>query len=138
MPARDKYHNAVRNALIKDGWTITHDPLRLVWGKRDMYVDLGAKKLLGAQKGERLIAVEIKSFAGASEMADLEKAVGQFAVYRLVMDEVEPERSLYLAVPQKVMVSLFQDDLGQLLLRKNAAQVVSFDPVEEVVIEWTS
>ena len=82
MPARDKYHNAVRNALIKDGWTITHDPLRLVWGKRDMYVDLGAKKLLGAQKGERLIAVEIKSFAGASEMADLEKAVGQFSVYR--------------------------------------------------------
>jgi hypothetical protein len=48
MPARDKYHDAVRNALIKDGWTITHDPLRLVWGKRDMYVDLGAKKLLGA------------------------------------------------------------------------------------------
>ena len=27
--AKDLYHNAVRNALIKDGWTITHDPLRL-------------------------------------------------------------------------------------------------------------
>jgi hypothetical protein len=75
---------------------------------------------------------------GTSEMADLEKAIGQFAVYRLVMDEVEPERSLSLAVPQKVMVSLFQDDLGQLLLRKNAAQVVSFDPVEEVVVQWIS
>ncbi len=40
MPARDIYHNAVRNALIKDGWTITHDPLRLVWGGKDMFVDL--------------------------------------------------------------------------------------------------
>jgi hypothetical protein len=26
MPAKDTYHNAVENALIKDGWTITHDP----------------------------------------------------------------------------------------------------------------
>lgn len=138
MPARDFHHGAVRNALIKDGWTITHDPLRLVWGRRDMYVDLGAKRLLGAEKGEQQIAVEIKSFAGTSEMADLEKALGQFALYRMVMKEVEPERVLYLAVPQKVMESLFQDDLGQLILQGNLAQVVSFDPVEEVLVQWTS
>ena len=43
MPARDMYHDAVRNALVKDGWTITHDPFRLSWGGRDMYVDLGAE-----------------------------------------------------------------------------------------------
>lgn len=40
MPARDRYHDRVRNALIQDGWTITHDPLRLRWGAKDMYVDL--------------------------------------------------------------------------------------------------
>ncbi|WP_442940536.1 element excision factor XisH family protein [Nostoc sp.] len=27
MPARDIYYNNVKNALIKDKWTITHDPL---------------------------------------------------------------------------------------------------------------
>ncbi len=27
MPARDIYHDTVRNALEKDGWTITHDPV---------------------------------------------------------------------------------------------------------------
>lgn len=138
MPALDKYHDAVRNALMKDGWTITHDPLRLVWGRRDMYVDLGAKRLLGAEKDEQRIAVEIKSFTGASEMADLEKALGQFAIYRTVMKEVEPERILYLAVPQKVMENLFQDDIGRLILRDNLAQVVSFDPAEEVLIQWTN
>lgn len=138
MPALDKYHDAVRNALIKDGWTITHDPLRLVWGRRDMYVDLGAKRLLGAEKDEQRIAVEIKSFTGASEMADLERALGQFAIYRTVMNEVEPERILYLAVPQKVMENLFQDDIGRLILRDNLARVVSFDPTEEVLIQWTS
>ncbi|MCP4345831.1 MAG: hypothetical protein GY795_09930, partial [Desulfobacterales bacterium] len=28
MPARDLYHNNFRNALVKDGWTVTHDPFR--------------------------------------------------------------------------------------------------------------
>lgn len=31
--ARDKIHNAVKNALIKDGWTITHDPYEFAWKK---------------------------------------------------------------------------------------------------------
>ncbi len=44
MSARDLYHSNIRNALIKDGWTITDDPLRLKWGKKDMYVDLAAHK----------------------------------------------------------------------------------------------
>ena len=26
MPAKDIYHDAVKNALIKDGWTILADP----------------------------------------------------------------------------------------------------------------
>ena len=50
MPAHDLYHDAVKNALIKDGWTITHDPFRMEWGKRDMYVDLGAERLLAAER----------------------------------------------------------------------------------------
>ncbi len=29
MPARDIHHDAVRNALVKDGWAITHDPLHV-------------------------------------------------------------------------------------------------------------
>lgn len=30
--AKDIYHEAVREALIKDGWTITHDPFILKGG----------------------------------------------------------------------------------------------------------
>jgi XisH protein len=79
MPARDHDHEHVRRALValvNDGWTITHDPLRLRWGGRDMYVDLGAERILAAQKAERKIAVECKTFAGPSLVDDLEKAVG--------------------------------------------------------------
>ena len=58
MPARDIYHYQVRTALIKDGWTITHDPLRLIWGRKDVFVDIGAERLLAAEKGSQRIAVE--------------------------------------------------------------------------------
>ena len=40
MPAKDIYHNTVKNALINDGWTITDDPLILSIGKKDLFVDL--------------------------------------------------------------------------------------------------
>ena len=80
----------MRNALIKEGWTITHDPFRIQWGKRDLYVDLGAERLIGAQKGESKIAVEIKSFLGASDIAELEQALGQLVIYHDVLEEVQP------------------------------------------------
>lgn len=50
MPAYDRYHEAVRNALVKDGWTITDDPLTLSVGKRSLYVDLGAEQIISAEK----------------------------------------------------------------------------------------
>jgi hypothetical protein len=136
MPARDLYHNAVRNALVKDGWTITHDPLKLTLGGKDMFVDLGAERLLAAEKGGQKIAVEVKSFIGASDMDDLEKALGQYVVYHDVLAELQPDRILYLAVPQKTIRELFEEPLGKLLLRNNRALLIGFDPGEEVIIQW--
>src|SRR5437867_2731580 len=49
MPAQDIYHIQVRNALIKDGWIITHDPLRLTWGDKHLYVDLGIGRFLSSE-----------------------------------------------------------------------------------------
>src|SRR5262249_5220876 len=81
MPARDRLHEHVRKALLSDGWTITHDPLRLRWRKKDVYADLGAERFVGAEKGSVRIAVEIKSFTGPSPIDALEKALGQFTLY---------------------------------------------------------
>ncbi len=62
MPARDLFHNAVVHALQKDGWTITDDPLTIRYGKDRVSIDLGAERLLAAERGNEKIAVEIKSF----------------------------------------------------------------------------
>ena len=50
MSAKDKFHDSVKTALIKDGWTITADPLQIKLGDIDAYIDLGAEKLLTAEK----------------------------------------------------------------------------------------
>ena len=59
MPARNLHHDAVVEALITDGWTITHDPLTISYGGKDLFVDLGAERAaLAAEKEGRRIAVE--------------------------------------------------------------------------------
>ncbi len=136
MPARDLYHNSIKNALIKDGWNITHDPLRLTWGKKDMYVDLGAERLVAAQKGNNLIAVEIKSFVGASSVTDLEKALGQYTLYFDVLQKREPNRKLYLAVRQEAYEDVFEEPLGQLLLANERLTLVVFDDKTDTIIQW--
>jgi hypothetical protein len=136
MPARDIYHQSVRKALENDGWLITHDPLRLSWGGKDMYVDLGAERLLAAEKGGRRIAVEIKSFVGDSVMEDLENAIGQFVLYRAVLAEIDADRMLYLAVPVTVLRDLFDEPIGKLLLQNKLAQLISFDPQAEALVQW--
>jgi hypothetical protein len=101
-----------------------------------MYIDLGAERLIAAEKAEQRIAVEIKSFVGDSEMDDLEKAIGQYVVYRAVLAERDPMRAIYLAVPQDVLQDIFEEPLGELLLRNNLVQVMGFDPQEEVIVKW--
>jgi XisH protein len=136
MPAKDIYHDAVKNALIKEGWSITHDPLHLKWGKKDMYVDLGAKQLIAAEQGERKIAVEIKSFVSPSEMEDLRDAVGQFVMYRAVMRRLEPERTLYLAVREYIFDALFEEPIGTLLIESENLCLVVFDAENERIVRW--
>ncbi|NJN68391.1 MAG: fatty-acid synthase [Chloroflexaceae bacterium] len=136
MPARDTYHHAVKQALLKDGWTITHDPLRLSWGRKDLYVDLGAERLVTAEKAGQKIAVEVKSFVGHSEIDALEKATGQYMIYQAVMSHVEPERGLYLAIPESVFTDLFEEPIGTLVLQHFHLQLIVFDPATEVIDQW--
>jgi len=136
MPAKDLLHDCVKNALIKDGWKITDDPFRLKYKGRKLYVDLGAERILAAEKGEEKIAVEIKSFVGASEMNDLENALGQFIFYRAILAENEPDRKLFLAVPDEVFQTLFQKEFYDLLTKNNLAKVFGVNEEKEEIIGW--
>ncbi len=136
MPALDRYHYAVADALRKDGWTITHNPLRLTLGERNLLVDLGAERLIGAEKGVRKIAVEVKTFGSPSPIADLEKAVGQFILYADVLAAVEPERELYLAVPEEAFQTIFTEPIGLMVLQRHLRRVLRFSSTRSEVVQW--
>lgn len=136
MPRLDIYHDTVKQALIKDGWVITHDPYKLTIGKKRLFADLGAEQLFSAEKGTRRIVVEIKSFTGASDVNDLEQAIGQYVLYKQVMLQTEHGRELFLAVTNKVANTIFSVEIGQILLDGNIIKVLVFDPESEVITQW--
>jgi len=136
MPTLDIYHNCVKKAFIKDGWTITNDPLSLKVGKKDLFIDLAAEKLLVAEKQEQKIAVEIKSFIGTSEIEDLKNALGEYVLYEKVLKRQLSVRILYLAIRESVFNRLFQEEIGQILLEDHTLKLIIFNPDKEEITQW--
>lgn len=101
-----------------------------------MFVDLAAERLIGATKGTRKIAVEIKSFIGESEVNDLENALGQYLLHRSVMRKSKPERVLYLAVSEEAWANVLADDLGSLVQQDYGVKILTFSIETREVIKW--
>lgn len=134
MPAKDQFHDIVKNALIKDGWTITDDPLRLQLGEIDMYADFGAEKILGAEKNGKKIAVEVKSFMQASRTSEFHTALGQFLNYRLALQDTV--RELYLAVDEEIYNTFFTLLLPQTAIQQYQLKLIIYELEKEEIVEW--
>jgi hypothetical protein len=92
--------------------------------------------LLAAERAGQRIAVEIKGFLSPSPIDDLEKALGQYILYRSLLKRSEPERILYLAVPLETFEDLFGTPLGQVAVEDHHLKLIAFDPVREVIRKW--
>ena len=134
--ARDIYHYNVRAALEKDGWIITDGPLTLQFGSRGVFVDLGAKKLLAAEREGQRIAVEIKSFVGKSLVKDWKNAIGQYTLYLKILSKKEPDRTLYLAITEEIYTSFFNEDIVQVVLADGVIKIIVVDTIQEVITRW--
>ncbi|MFN0111831.1 MAG: element excision factor XisH family protein [Blastocatellia bacterium] len=138
MSRRDTYHDAVKRALIKDGWTISHDPLRLSYEGTTVSTDLGAEKAFA--NGERIaveiIAVEVKDFDGNQMMSHFEKAPGQYNLYRSLLKILAPDRTIFLAVKKDVFEEFFQIPMIQLATNEDRVKFLIFDAVFEEVTQW--
>ncbi len=136
MPVKDKYHDIVVKALEKDGWEVTHDHYFLPVGSRKSYVDVAAEKPISAVKGTEKILVEIKSFIGRSEMTELQKALGQFNLYVVALEDLEPERTLFLAVPDPTYRDLFAEPIIQKVIKRSEVKLLTFDIETETIVQW--
>lgn len=137
MARKDAYHDIVKSALEKDGWTITHDPLHLVVDEVRFQIDLGAQQQpIAAEKNGKKIAVEIKSFLGPSDINELEKAIGQYQLYAVILIEQDPDRALYLAVPEAAYHGVFDKPIVNRLVESLNIRLIVFNEVEERITQW--
>jgi XisH protein len=136
MPAKDKFHDVVEIALRKDGWQITDTPLSISVGGVDMLIDLGAERLIAAEKQGEKIAVEIKSFLNSSAITDFHLAVGQFINYRTALKLKEPDRQLFLAVPLTAYNDFFKREFAKIIMEDYQLKLLVYDVEEEVIALW--
>lgn len=129
-------HEACRNALIKDGWTITHDPYTLRRGRQNLFIDLGAEQPLAAEQEGRKIAVEVKSLIGSREMAEFERALGQYVLYRSLMRRIDPPRTLFLALLEPAYEEHFDSVEGLALIADESLKLIVFLQETETIAQW--
>jgi hypothetical protein len=134
--AKDIIHKSVKNALIKDGWTITADPYHLRYEDKSLLADIKAERVLLAQRETEVIVVEIKSFLGASFMKELQMALGQYQMYVAFLESLKQPNPVYLAVTAIVFQEEFQSKAVQMLLKRYDVKMIIVDNDNEEVIQW--
>lgn len=136
MAAKDLFHDAVKQSLLKEQWVITGDPLIIKIDRVKLEIDLAADKVIAADREGQKIAVEIKSFLNPSAITDFHAALGQFLNYRLGLQMTESDRPLYLAVPIDTYNTFFQQRFIQEAVKIYQVKLLVYDPIKEEIAEW--
>jgi XisH protein len=134
--AKDLFHEAVKIALQKEGWNITHDPYMLESLGTQIQVDLGAEQVIAAERNKERIAVEIKSFLGNSYVYDFYQALGQYLSYLRALKIKEPDRKLILTVPQKAYKAFFTGPDVQAALDDFSLNLLVYDAKKQIILNW--
>lgn len=66
----------------------------------------------------------------------MEEAAGQYALYKRVFSIQQPDRVIYLAVPKRAYVNLFQNEFGELVRDTFAINLLLFDEDNESIEKW--
>lgn len=101
-----------------------------------LYVDLGADRLIVAERRTEKIAIEIKVFGSISPITELQKSVGQYLLYRSLLKKQEPDRRIFLAMSQDAYSSLLgQAEIADYITELEV-NILVFDPEAEEIIQW--
>jgi XisH protein len=136
--AKDTDHRIVRDILINEGWDITHDPYILENFNPDWEIDLGAEKMIAAERNTEKIAVEVKGFREASFAYEFHGVVGQYIHYRIGLEFVEPDRRLILAVPVDVFETHFLRPGIRISVERNEINLMIYNPLNKKLERWIS
>jgi hypothetical protein len=134
MPAKDNYHDAVVNALIKDGWIITNEQFPVRIAERRLWIDIRATKT----SVDPIILVEVKSFnPGQSMVEALANALGQYMLYIAALKYVQDDDAvLVLAIPLMAYNGIFSEAIGESVRNTFDLKLVVYDPDTEEIVKW--
>jgi hypothetical protein len=109
MPVEDSCQQIIIQALSKAGWDILRTNLIVLFHNdtRRLYIDLYCQRLIDDQSNR--ILIEVKCFSRGT-LEEYYEAIGQYMVYRQAMKLQKIPYPLYLAIPHKVYLNLFQQD----------------------------
>lgn len=93
--------------------------------------------ILAAEREGEKIAVEVKSFLGKSIISDFHEAIGQYLDYQSALEDFEPQRIVYLAIPSRVFEQdVFQGRFIQKRLKEECVNLIVFDPSLNEIMQW--
>lgn len=138
MPRLDIIHDAVKTALTKDGWTVTHDPYIIEYKELTLYADLAAERPIAAERDDQKIVVEVKSFVGASKLQDLKTGLGQYEIYLSFLEITDPERKLYMAISENIYDEFFSLEAIQVIVTRLQLPLIVVNLEREEIVKWIS
>ncbi|MBV7331767.1 XisH family protein [Chloroflexi bacterium TSY] len=135
--AKDKIHDAVKNALINDGWTITKEHLHIEHEELGIFADLVAERgPFLAEKDGRKIIVEIKTFGGRSFMRKPQQAVGQYEIYLDMIALAGLEHDLYIAISGLTYSAYFTRKATSQIVQRRQLKLLVVNIEREEIIKW--
>ncbi len=133
MPAFDSCHPQVVRALEKDGWTISSDQFLIrIDRSHRIYIDIEAQRV----DSSSIMVVEVKCFQDIeSETSDLYSAIGQYLIYRNLLERNNLDISLYLAIPLEAYLGVF-NRMAFPMIVQNHVKMIVVDLEREVIDQW--
>lgn len=134
--ARDFFHSTVQEVLLKEGFSITHDPYVLRKYDPQWELDFGAEKVIAAESDRLKIAIEVKSYFQDSFAHAFHGILGQYLNYRLALSYVDPDHKMFLAVPEDIFNEEFSRRGISNSIRHFQVSLMIYHPVEKIILRW--
>ena len=134
--AFDDCHNQVVNALRKAGWDVYPKIYYIETADIVVNPDIQAQHQVNGSS-RQIIVVEVKCFVDDSKDQDeLYRAIGQYLIYRNVLQVKAISATLYLAIPIVVYQRLFLGEVVSATIRDAAIKLLLIDIDQEEIVQW--
>lgn len=135
MPAFDVCHGQVVRALEKDGWRIVIEHEQYRYQRRSIYVDFRAERQKDGSRQNILLA-EVKCFADEkTRTTDFYIAVGQYLVYRELLDKLSVITAIYLVIPSSIYDTVFEE-VARSLIQRHRIKLLIVNLEMEAIDQW--